>query len=177
MARNVREEATDNWIVLRSTQSREMLVDQVLSERGNETYLPTVRQYIVRRKRKEPTPFFPSYLFARVDLGSIDYGNLQWTPGLSNVVKFGGCPATVPDELVSAIRERLASLDEAGYFDRPAPYQPGERVHIKSGPLAGMDALFDRQLSQRGRVRVFLDMLGRLTACDIEQECLEKARQ
>jgi len=52
MARNVREETTDNWIVLRSTQSREMLVDQVLSERGVETYLPTVRQYIVRRKRR-----------------------------------------------------------------------------------------------------------------------------
>ena len=168
-------EPVRTWIVLRSRQNMETHVDRFLNARGVETYLPIVHRYIVRRKRKEPTPFFPSYLFARVDLYSNDYVTLKWTPGLGNIVRFDGRPASVPEAVVAEIRERLSRLDKSGYFEGTAPYQHGDLIRIKSGPLKGLEAIFDRGLSQRGRVKIFLEMLGRLTACEVDLECIEKA--
>ena len=150
-------------------------MDQLLKDRGIETYLPIVHRYIVRRKREEPTPFFPSYLFARVDLQSNDYLTVRRTPGLRGIVSFDGRVASVPDDVVVEIRERLPRLEESGYFDGKALYQHDDRVRVKSGPLKGLEAIFDRALSQRGRVKIFLELLGRLTACEVDLDCIEKA--
>lgn len=165
---------SEPWIVLRSKQHMETKVDQFLLARGIETYLPIVHRYIVRRRRKEPIPFFPSYLFARVDLNSNDYLTVKRTPGLSGVVSFHGQVASVHDDVVANIRERLLRLDKSGCFDGRARYRTGDRVRVKSGPLSGYDAIFDRSLSQQGRVRVFLELLGRLTACEMDLHSIEK---
>jgi transcription antitermination factor NusG len=49
-------------------------------------------------------------------------------------------------------------------------------VRIEAGPLQGLEAMFDRTVSATGRVRILLDILGRLTACEIESDWLEKVR-
>ena len=53
-------------------------------------------------------------------------------------------------------------------------FQSGDRVLIKSGPLRDLEAVFDRSLSSSDRAKVLVDMLGRLTTCEIELDCLEK---
>lgn len=164
-----------HWCTLYTKPRMERRVSEVLTGRGMETYLPLIRKYSKHRRRKEPSPFFPCYLFARVDPTSSDFLSLRWTPGLRSIVRFGGKVAQVPDEVIMRIQERLAQLEQAGYSDS-SRFKHGERVRIEAGPLEGLEAVFDRTVSATGRVRILLDILGRLTACEIESDWLEKAR-
>ena len=161
------------WVTLYTKPYMEMQVSGLLTARGVEVYLPTVHKYVVRRRRKEVTPFFPCYLFARVDPTSGLYSAVSWTPGVRRIVKFGGEVAWVPDEIVMRIKDKLPQLEQSGYFDSNK-FSAGDVVRIKAGPLKDMDAIFDRNLSKQGRVKVLLDMLGRLTLCEVAAEWLEK---
>jgi transcriptional antiterminator RfaH len=153
----------------------ERQVSQVLTGRGVETYLPLTYKYSKHRRTKEPSPFFPCYLFARVDPISPEYVSLQWTPGLRSIVRFGEEVARVPDEVITQIKERLAQLEESGDSESDR-FKHGDRVRIEAGLLEGLEAVFDRTVSAAGHVRILLDILGRLTACEIESDWLEKVR-
>jgi hypothetical protein len=37
-----------------------------------------------------------------------------------------------------------------------------------------MDAIFEQRLSSRERVRVLVEILGRLTVCDVDLDCLKR---
>ena len=161
------------WLTLHTKPHKEMQVSELLTAKGVEVYLPTVHKYVVRRRRKETTPFFPCYLFARIDPNSHQYLSLPWTPGLRSIVKFGGEVAWAPDEIITRIREKLPHLEQSGYFDSNK-FRPGDVVRIKAGPLKDLDAIFDRNLSKQGRVEVLLNMLGRLTSCEVDADWLEE---
>ncbi len=161
----------EHWYALYTKPRKEVQVSEALSGRGIQTYLPVYRPRGGRHGDKGPRPVFPCYLFARVDFSSRGVSSVQWTPGLRRIVGFGGDPAVVPDEIVSDIRERLAR-GESAWWD--GGLQPGDRVRIKSGPLKGFGAIFDRRLSSAERVRIFIDVLGRLRACQIGADSLEK---
>jgi transcription elongation factor/antiterminator RfaH len=164
-----------HWLALYTKPRMERQVSEILTGKGMETYLPLIHKYSKHRRRKEPSPFFPCYLFARVDPTSPDYLSLRWTPGLRSIVRFGGKVAQVPDEVITRIKERLARLEQTGYPES-SRFKRGERVRIEAGPLEGLEAIFDRTISPTGRVRILLDILGRLTACEIKLDWLEKAR-
>jgi len=110
-----------------------------------------------------------------VDPNSAAFLSLAWTPGLRSVVRFGGKVAWVPDQVVAHIKERLIRLEKAGGWEGLG-FKPGDRVRIEAGPLEGLEAIFDRATSATGRVRILLDILGRLTACEIESDRLAKVR-
>ena len=161
------------WLTLYTKPHKETQVHGVLTAREIEVYLPLIQQYNSHRRRKEPTPFFPCYLFVRIDSDSPQYLSLSWTPGTRGIVKFGGGVAWVPDEVIARIEERLPQLEQSGHFDRNK-FHHGDLVRIKTGPLKDLEAIFDRNLSKEGRVKVLLELLGRLTACNIESDWLEK---
>ncbi|TEU10773.1 MAG: hypothetical protein E3J21_25305 [Anaerolineales bacterium] len=164
-----------HWLTLYTKPRMERQVSEILTGRGIETYLPLIYKYSKHRRRKEPSPFFQCYLFARADPNSPAYLSLRWTPGLRSIVRFGGNVARVPDEVITRIKERLAQLEQDGYSESDR-FKHGERVRIEVGPLEGLEAVFDRAVSAAGRVRILLDILGRLTACEIELDWLEKVR-
>ncbi len=88
-------------------------------------------------------------------------------------MSFGGQPAAVCDDVVALIKKTLAEIAESG-CPRYYRFQPGERVLTNAGPLRDLEAIFDRSLSPSDRVRVLVDILGRLTPCVIQIDCLEK---
>lgn len=161
----------ERWYVLYTKPRMERHVGNLLQSKGIETYVPTMK--VTRRHR--PTvdrAFFPRYMFARVDLAAIGLSAIRWTPGLTSIVNFGAGPAAVPDEVVALIKARLAEIEEHGYG---SPFCSGDRVRITEGPFKDFEAVFERPLSGADRARVLIDLLGRLTACEIELNRLEKA--
>lgn len=142
--------------------------------RGIETYLPVLKPGGTRSSRKaHPTPFFSNYLFARLDLTRIPLSSINWSPGVNRVVSFGGRPAVVADDVLDWLKCHLAQVDSTDYF-RGLPLQPGDRLRLVKGPLREMEAVFDQRLSSQDRVRVLVEILGRLTACDVDLECLRR---
>ena len=162
-------EHSERWFALYTKPHKEYMVQGLLRSHKVETYLPEIAVAVRRRDRRDKKPFFPHYLFARLDPHSDQMAKVRWTPGLRRVVSAGGQPVPIPDEIVAHIRQRLETMVE----EKPAsPFKHGEIVHVTRGPFEGVDAMFDRSLSPQGRVRVLLELMGRLVAANLDVEDL-----
>jgi transcription elongation factor/antiterminator RfaH len=157
------------WFALYTKPHKEYMVQGLLRDQQVETYLPEIAVAVRRHDRRDKKPFFPHYLFACLDPYSDRMAKVRWTPGLRRVVSAGGQPVPIPNEIVAHIRHRLEVMVE----EKPAsPFKHGEIVHVTRGPFEGLDAMFDRALSPEGRVRVLLELMGRLVAADLDVEDL-----
>ncbi len=160
------------WYTLYTKPHCEQQVEGALTAKGIEIFFPSMAVLAPRRGRSPIRPFFPCYLFARVDLEAVGISALNWTPGMRHVVMFGGLPARVEEAVVDRIREHLNqphAMDEQGEF-----LQAGDHVMIMSGPLRDIEAVFDKRLSASGRVRVLVQLLERWTTCETEASALRR---
>ena len=155
-----------HWYAFYTKPHKEYLVQEVLRGNGIETYLPQVATVVQRRDRRRMKPFLPQYLFASLDIGSQHFSNVRWTPGLRCVVSAGGCPVVVPDEVVRYLRRRLENFYVSDVPD--SPFKKGEIVRISRGPLEGLEAIFDKQITPEGRVWVFLKVMRRLVRTELD---------
>jgi transcriptional antiterminator RfaH len=167
-------QVTGSWYTVHTKPRKEHAVQDVLQSRGIDTYLPVLK---ADSKRPRPStgekPFFSCYLFAHMNLTRVPLSSVNWAPGVTRVVSFGGQPAVVPEEVIDWLKERLARIDSRDYY-QGLPLRAGERLRVVRGPLKGAEAIFDRRLSAGYRAQVFIDMLGRLTTCQIDLNCLQR---
>ncbi len=147
------------WYALRVKPHKETFVCRQLQSAEAEFYYPALRVKPVNPRSKKIRPFFPGYLFVRLDLARDGTAPFQWLPGVQGLVSFGGVPAPVADSFIAELRKRLSAIEAAGGL---AQYdvQPGDTVRIVAGPLAGYEAVFDAHLSGAERVRVLLAFLS-----------------
>lgn len=153
-----------HWYALYTKPRKERQVEATLRGQGIETYLPTVQRRVKRRDRPDRVVYFPCYLFARIDLSVVPRSTIDWMPGLRRIVGSGDQSAVVAGEIVDMIRERLDTIEHTDY----AHLRQGDRVRIVSGPLRDLEAVFDRPMSAANRVRVLLDVVGRMTPVEID---------
>ena len=153
-----------HWYALYTKPKKEHQVDVTLRGQGIETYLPTVQRKVRRRDRPDRVVYFPCYLFARIDLTVVPRSTIDWMPGIRRIVGTGGQPAIVDDEIVEMVRQRLEAIEEVGYGN----LKQGDRVRIISGPLRDLEAVFDKPMSAENRVRILLDVVGRMTPVEID---------
>jgi transcriptional antiterminator RfaH len=153
-----------HWYALYTKPKKELQVDATLRGQGIETYLPTVQRKMRRRDRPDRVVYFPCYLFARIDLTIVPRSTIDWMPGIRRIVGSGDQPAIVADEILDVIRRRLDGIEEVGY----GRLKQGDRVRIISGPLRDLEAVFEKPLSTANRVRILLDVVGRMTPVEID---------
>ena len=163
------------WYLIYTKPNAEYQVDHHLAEQGLDTYLPTVRS--ARPRRGHTTePLFPGYLFVRADWSSTPLSLVRWTPGVRRVVSFGGRPAVVPDRVIAYIRQRIAALNAGGGFG-PGHLRPGDAVRIVEGPLAGLEAVFEKPLSAGERARVLIAFIGQMNRAEVPIRSLQKIKR
>lgn len=150
---------TERWYVIRSKPRKEEFLQNQLLIRKIEVFAPRIRVQRVNPRARKTKPYFPGYVFIKIDLEQFNLSSLQWMPGATNLVSFGGEPAFVPDSLIQAIRRRVDEINDAG-GELLEELQPGDPVAIQSGPFAGYEAIFDARISGDERVRVLLKMMS-----------------
>lgn len=160
---------TLNWYALRSKPRKEDVVWRQLHTQGIEVYYPMLRVKPVNPRSKKVRPYFPGYMFVRTEIETVGLSTFQWMPFAMGLVCFGDEPATVPENLVYAIRKRVDEIAAAGgeLFDG---LQPGDTVLIGDGPFAGYEAIFDTRLPGSERVRVLLQLLNNQRQVPVELE-------
>ncbi len=146
------------WYVFQSKPQKEGMLSEQLCLRGVETYYPCLRVRPVNPRARKVKPYFPGYLFARIDPKHADVASLRWLPGAVGLVSFQGEPAAVSGSIVRAIQERVDEINAAG-GEHLEGLKPGDVVTIQDGPLAGYEAIFDKRLCGADRVRVLLNLL------------------
>jgi len=156
------------WYVLFTKPLKERVVHDRLAKQGIEVYLPFYP--LMRTSSRAPRPLFPRYLFARWKADTLAIDTIRWTPGLVSILRFGEEYARVPDEIIAHIQRRIAELGDL----KQIPFQLGQRVRFRDGhPLAKLEAIFERPCSDAKRACVLLEILGRLTRCEVEFATLE----
>lgn len=102
---------------------------------------------IIRGKRTIVTePVFPNYLFIDLCHEQISYTTIRSTRGVSDFVRKGQTPVTVPKELVYYLMARSDSPELNQQVESKCSRLPkgGDKVAIKDGPYKGLDAIYQK---------------------------------
>jgi transcriptional antiterminator RfaH len=124
------------WYVLHTKPRCERQFAIGLHQRGVPVYLPLIWVSPVYPRASRERPYFPGYLFAKVDFQSVGIDILRWSPGVKGLVEFGGQPVTVPDTFVTEMEHRLARVRAIGGMARDG-VRRGEFLKVNDGPFLG----------------------------------------
>jgi transcriptional antiterminator RfaH len=150
------------WYLIRSKPSRESVAQANLERQGFTTYFPCLAENVrgdVRRGGRR-VALFPRYLFLQVDVTCQSLSPVHSTVGVSNVVRLGASYTTVPEGVIHELQARADPATGLHHLESRPPIWPGSHVRIISGPLDGLNGIFQRQAGYE-RVLVLLTMLGR----------------
>jgi len=147
-----------HWFVVQTKPANEHRVEIHLSNQKIETFLPLIGTHQYRNGKivQSIKPFFPSYLFARLDL-RLHYYEVKWTRGVSKLLGFGDGPIPVSEKIVRAIEERIG---EDNLVKLEEELKEGDAVQITSGPFKELNGIFQKKISDNGRVRILLNLIG-----------------
>ena len=164
-----------DWYLVRSKPRQEHIAEMNLQRWGVETFCPQLKQTKRIRGKKQTvfTPLFPGYLFSKFDLYT-EYRKVAYAHGVANVVMFGTIPAKVDEEIVETIRART----HEGFVQlSPLSFISGQTVQIQEGPLKGLLAVFERELTGTQRVALLLKNVSYTARVIIEREMVSQVGQ
>lgn len=147
------------WCVCLTKGHQEKLALENVQRQGFEAYLPL--RLVELRPRGQPPrtvalPFFPRYLFVRIDLSVNGWRKLYSTMGVQSVLGSAERPAAVVEKLVADIRAReVGGLVKLAPGKVEAPWEKGEPVTY-GGYL---NAIFHEQVDAR-RCRILVSLFS-----------------
>jgi len=80
--------------------------------------------------------------------------------GVSRIVRFGAAVATVPEDFVQELERRLL---RGLVVEQETKFHAGDEVKITDGPLRDLYGVFVRNVTDRERVLIMLNTVGKLT--------------
>lgn len=169
------ENARSDWHVVHTHAHAEAKAAAHLMRQGYEIYLP---RYLKRRRHARridtvAVPLFPRYCFVSIDRMVQRWRAICSTIGVAHLVCNGEEPAAVPAPVIDAIRRRE---DESGFvhLDPPPRFAAGDTVRVVGGAFADCLGLF-QGMTDRERVTVLIDLLGRKVRVTLNAEALDAA--
>lgn len=153
------------WYALQVRPRFEKAIASALLNKGYEGFLPLYRH---RRRwsdriKEVQVPFFPGYLFCRLDLNK--RLPVLTTPGVKKIVSIGSEPHPVDDSEIEALQATVVS----GLQAEPRSYlNIGQKVRIDHGPLSGIEGILT-SLKGLSRLVVSVHLLQRSISVDIDE--------
>jgi transcription antitermination factor NusG len=156
------------WYVVHTRSRHEKRVSEQLQLNRVESFLPLYRSKRNWNGRNAVVdmPLFPGYVFVHIPL--TERLSVLRLGGVAGLVSFQGAPAPLPDLELERLRTCLSitTAEPIAYFN------PGNRVRIVGGSLAGLEGLIMRQ-NGRARFVLSIDLIQRsvlvnVDACDLE---------
>jgi transcriptional antiterminator RfaH len=150
----------ESWYAVATKPRSEAVAEANLLRQGYHCLLPRVRRVLrtAQSARSRIEALFPNYLFIRVDVDRESLAPVRSTRGAIGVVRSGGEPVRVPDDVMARIQSRIDASDGLVRLAPPS-LAAGQKVRMTEGPLADWEGVF---LSEEGadRVRLLLQILG-----------------
>ncbi len=163
------------WYAVFTMPRHEKRVALHCAERGIDSFLPL---YQVRNRWKNRStatvelPLFPNYSFVRID--ARERVQILGLSSVRYIVSSGREPLSVPDDYISFLRAGLLE-----HRIEPHPnLEVGDRVRIKTGPMAGIEGILDRHKNGL-RIVLKLEMIGRSISVEVgaeEVSCIGEKR-
>jgi len=156
-----------DWFLLHTKSRQEKALGEFLIQSAIPFFLPLVRhvRHYGHRKEVVDAPLFPGYVFLR---GSRDEAfEADRTKRVVRII-------TVADQLQLTNELRAIALSLAGNVPLdPFPFlRQGQRVRVRSGPMAGACGMIDRR-SKNNRIILQVTALGSAVALEIDAALLD----
>ncbi len=159
------------WLAVYTRPRWEKKVNQLLIEKGLESYCPLnkVRRKWSDRVKVVEEPLFKSYVFVKVC--EEDKAAVRMTNGAINFVYWNGKPAVIREKEITAIRRFLNEYENVEA--RPVDIKVDQRVRITNGTLMDHEG---KVLDVRHKIaKVAIDSLGYILIAYIERSKLTSA--
>ena len=174
------------WYVIQYDHGRELSVLRSLTEYGFETYLPLVLTMVrskpssalsAKQRVPQPTmipvrrPAFPGYLFVRFDAASDPWGDITRTACVRRMFQRGDTPTPIPHGVIERLidgqtdRLMLRSVDPL--------LEVGAQCAVSAGPFTDHQGVC--LYSDQARVRLLLNLFGRMTEVDVQRHYVTAA--
>jgi transcription antitermination factor NusG len=159
------EQSSYPWYALRVRSRHEKMVAAHLRAKSQEWFLPMYRcrHRWSDRIKEIDAPFFPGYVFCRVNLSN--RLPILTIPGVVMIVGSGRTPVPVDEAEIADLQAAVKS----GVPAEPWPFlQIGQTVRIEQGPLRGLEGIL---LDFRGQHRLVLSVtvLKRSVAVQVDK--------
>ena len=163
-----------SWYAVHTHPHKEFKAFEHLRRQNYQAYLPRYLKTIRHARKSERVirPFFPRYLFVRLNLAINGWRAIRSTVGVSDIVCFGEQPAPLPAGVIDA----LQGQEIEGFIElrNKNALKPGDNVVVLDGPFAHQMGLCV-SVSDNERVAILLDMLGRKVRVLIDTDVVAAA--
>jgi len=163
------------WYCARTKPKHEHIAAANLRKNLNlEVFHPRLRIERATRRgvMRVSEPLFPCYIFFRCIIGE-KLGEIQRTNGVNTVVHFARRIPKIADAVIEELKECFEGEETMTVKDR---LSPGDEVVVVDGAFRGMCAFVLRVMSARKRVQVLLDVLGRPTPAEVDENSVVNER-
>jgi transcriptional antiterminator RfaH len=153
------------WYVVCAKAGWERIAVEQLTRQGYEVYLP-MKLHMTRKAGQDELlarPFFPRYLFVRLDLVAQRWRPILSTIGVASMLMGGDHPMWLADRAI----DRLKAQEEGGFIKLgeravvPERFTAGQKVAVVvGGVVEKLEATFCEPVDEN-RVAVLLSLLGR----------------
>lgn len=151
-------ESAPGWFLVQCRPGQNDRARENLENQQYHCFDPHIDVERLRAGRREcrHEPMFPGYLFIHLALCGESWHSIRSTRGVRRLVHFGNDPARVPDDVVNELLHRTTT--DAEQAETLPALKKGDRLHIKKGPFADFEGMFERYDGEE-RVIVLFDML------------------
>jgi transcriptional antiterminator RfaH len=158
-----------SWYVVYSKPKQEFRALEQLENQGFVCFLPTLHIEKITGARRSVCvqPLFSRYLFIRLDAMAGNWSSIRNTRGVTGLVKFGDCFASLPDEFVDTLKNGPQILLSNGF-------EVGERVAITEGPFGGLEGVY-QAADGEARALILIEMLSQPQRLSFAKDALRKA--
>jgi transcription antitermination factor NusG len=138
---------TPSWFALQTRYRYEEKIATELEAKGIESYLPRLREVHQWKDRKKAiaVPAFCGYVFVRFTPSTQNRVRVLETTGAVKLLGNHGRPEPVPEEEIESLR---LALESGAPCDRHPLAEPGMRVKVRQGMLAGLEGQVVRVANQ-----------------------------
>lgn len=150
-----------SWYLIRTKPREEWRAKQHLENQDFNVFLPQLRH-----KDGRLEPLFPGYLFLAKEAEISSLHTIRSTRGVLGFVRFGMEVALADENLIEEIR-----IIEQQYQNVPK-FVPGQAVECKSGPFAGLQAIYQCENGIE-RCVILLNILNAERSITVEQADLK----
>jgi transcriptional antiterminator RfaH len=169
-----KEEDIPRWYVVHTNPKQEERANNNLRAWGVETLNPKLRMRRFNQFTGAPSyisqPLFPRYIFAKFN-ACRQLPKIWFTRGVHEIVSFGGKPASVDEDIIRLIHDRI---DNNGFVQIGDDLKCGDKVVVKAGPLRNFSGIFERELKEKDRVIVLLTAISYQGCLVVSRDLLQR---
>ena len=161
-----------NWYVIHTEPRAEYVAARELYRDGYEVYFPSVKATNTHSGRAN-MPLFPGYMFLKCDPQLAGWPSFRPGHRVSHWVNFGGVVPSISDEDVSALEQRVESIESSsGMWQR---FRPGESVWVNTPNMEGLAKVIKEAKSPDAKAKVLMQFMGRMVQAQVPWKLLQSA--